>query len=108
MEILKLRITRENLYKIVSGEKKTEYRDVNDYYVSRFCEKKRMDDGRFKIIQFDQLFLFCNEENATIKVEKVWHHRFTKDNLCEEFKENDFMFKIELGEVIESNINLKS
>ena len=106
--ILKLRITRENLEKIAKGEKKSEYRTINDFYVERFCEKSPLSDGRRKIIQFDEVFLYLgNKENSDFvrcKCGKTWYHRFDETNLVEDYKVGDFVFKIELLDILEKNM----
>lgn len=103
---LSLRIKKQFLMQIVSGQKKEEYRSFDDYYISRFCILNKdfliSDMKRFEFVYFyvgnkkDSLF-------AIVKCNGIYLDTFETE-IKGAPPVGTRCFTIELGEVVETNV----
>ena len=86
--ILNLPIKKKFFYLILSKEKKNEYREYKDFYISRF-ENKKIDALRLH---------FYKENYIIIKVKKIL---VEKNNLKSEHVKTSRLYNIYLGDIID-------
>jgi hypothetical protein len=104
-----LTIHLEELKRIVSGEKKEEYRASKEYYHKMFTP---IDEDYCSIELPETITLRCANQNinwyAKIKPKKIRHEQFlgiTKP-IPENFKHGDIAWTIFIEKVIEHNLNI--
>lgn len=99
-------LTKEWFIKILSGEKKEEYRDFTDYYIKKLCitdaKGDLIDVQKYDVIRFQlgyskiQMIVEC--KGVLVEADNEEDEEFTTDN-CN--------FVIELGKITEK-INCES
>lgn len=104
---LTLTIKLEELKKIVSGQKKEEYRDSKEFYHRIF---KELDENFYVIDAPDTILLRAGYDlkkpYAIVKVDKIRHEEFlglTKP-IPEDFQKGDLAYVIYISEVLEHNL----
>ena len=103
---LSLRIKKENLIPIAKGIKKHEFRDPNNFNVVRFW-----DDKKKEFIKYDTIYLYCGNVKdslyAILEVKNTNLWIFESNEACKEFgfEKGTKVFVVELGDLIETNIN---
>jgi len=108
-EHITLTIRKENLLKIVSGEKTREYRAAKDYYFKLFEDlyTEGPNKGLIKNPCKRITFRCANQKMslyAIVQVKEIAFEQFVY-NIPEDFKKNDIAFTIYIEKVIEHNIN---
>jgi hypothetical protein len=105
MRILKLTIKKKWFDMILSGEKKTEYREVKWYWTNRLMEFDESDYKNYNAIQFFNGAYFSESlPNFTIKLNGIYIGEGVEEWGA---KKNEKYFCLELGNVIKSTqINL--
>ena len=101
---LTLIIEKKFFDRILSGEKKEEYRSLSDYYINRFCVFKGeqfVDMKPIKTICFAVGYA-KDRQTAIVAVNGIFIDTF--ENLIPAgFKKGDQCFTIELGKVLQRN-----
>ena len=101
---LSLRIKKQYLDEIISGTKKIEYREENDFYAERLGI---IEDGEvIDTKQFDTVKFYTGEKTdcqfAIVKCNGVYLVRY-ENEIPEGMKKGDMAYEIELGEVLKHN-----
>ncbi|KAA0126468.1 ASCH domain-containing protein [Chryseobacterium sp. SN22] len=103
---LYLILTKEWFLKILSGEKKEEYRDFTDRYIKRLAvtdsKGDLIDVQKYDVIRFQ---LGYSKKQMIVECRGILVEADNKDD--EEFTTDNCNFVIELGEIIEK-INCES
>lgn len=102
-----LRIMRQYLHEIVKGTKKTEYRQLNKYYVELFMfTDKKGDPIDFRNIVRLKLYV-GNEKNGEYAVVEVLQKgNIENPNNDETLEYEDMDFYFDIGKIIETNVSL--
>jgi len=101
---LTLTIKLDELKKIVSGEKKEEYRDSKEFYHRIFKEL----DENYKVIDAPKTILLragysLDKPYVIIEVEKIIHEQFL-NFIPEDFKKGNLAYTIYINKVLETNL----
>lgn len=103
---LYLILTKEWFLKILSGEKKEEYRDFTDYYIKRLCicdaKGEIINVQKYDAIRFQ---LGYSKTQMLVECEGILVEADNEDD--EEFTTDNCNFVIELGKILEK-INCES
>lgn len=107
MKELVLVLTTEFFTQILKGEKKTEYRDFSDFYISRLLELDKngniVDFKEYETVRFG-LGYKANRPEMVLKIEDIY---IEADEDADDLNINTCNFAIDLGEIVsEKNTEL--